>query len=150
MCDPLPGYLHSFVTSKRTPKNQPQTLHHATWFVRLRLVYTFEEHIKPRFCFHIAEFVMCRQPHQKSGCKQPRSSACTPPLQKALGASHCGLHTRGDSQGRVTQHSLCCPFSLLTTKHQGSISVRNTLMKWRVRWLFSHPALPSVAFQICD
>lgn len=39
----------------------------------------FGEHekYKPRFCFHIAEFVMCRQPHQKSGCKQPRNSAYT-------------------------------------------------------------------------
>ena len=35
-----------------------------------------EKH-KPRFCFHIAEFVMCRQPHQKSGCKQPRISIYT-------------------------------------------------------------------------
>lgn len=39
----------------------------------------FGEHekYKPRFCFHIAEFVMCRQPHQKSGCKQPRTSTYT-------------------------------------------------------------------------
>lgn len=39
----------------------------------------FGEHekCKPRFCFHIAEFVMCRQPHQKSGCKQPRTSTYT-------------------------------------------------------------------------
>ena len=39
----------------------------------------FGEHekYKPRFCFHIAEFVMCRQPHQKSGCKHPRISIDT-------------------------------------------------------------------------
>lgn len=37
------------------------------------------EKYKPRFCVHIAKFVMCRQPHQKSGCKQPRTSSYTTP-----------------------------------------------------------------------
>lgn len=34
--------------------------------------------MQPRFCFHVAEFVMCRQPHQKSGCKQPRNITYMP------------------------------------------------------------------------
>lgn len=33
---------------------------------------------EPRFCFHVAEFVMCRQPHQKSGSKQPRNITYMP------------------------------------------------------------------------
>lgn len=45
---------------------------------------------KPRFCFHIAEFVMCRQPRQKSGCKQPRISTYTSLSTEcfAVGKSH--------------------------------------------------------------
>lgn len=48
-------------------------------FILVVVFKAFGEHekYKPRFCFHIAEFVMCRQPHQKSGCKQPRTSTYT-------------------------------------------------------------------------
>lgn len=143
MHDPLLGYLHLFITEKNPKKTKPNPKPYTTllglygysWFTPLRNIYT----IKPRFCFHIAEFVMCRQPHQKSGCKQPRSSTCTPPLQKALRASRRGLRSGGDRQGRVTRDTFCSSFSLLIAKQQGSASVSDVLMKWRVRWLFSDP-----------
>lgn len=83
--------------SKRKTKAKPKPytallgLYIDFWFTPLRNMYT----IKPRFCFHIAEFVMCRQPHQKSGCKQPRSSPCTAPLQKVPRASRRGLRAGG-------------------------------------------------------
>lgn len=146
----LPAFIY-YWKKKKNPTPKPYTallgLHGYSWLTPLRNVYT----IKPRFCFHIAEFVMCRQPHQKSGCKQPRSSSCTPPLQKALGASRRGLRSRGDRQGRVTRDTLCSSSSLLIAKHQGRVSVSDTWMKGRVRWLFSYPPKPHQCFlEICD
>lgn len=142
----LPAFIYYWKKKKKTPTPKPYTallgLHGYSWLTPLRNVYT----IKPRFCFHIAEFVMCRQPHQKSGCKQPRSSSCTPPLQKALGASRRGLRSRGDRQGRVTRDTLCSSSSLLIAKHQGRVSVSDTWMKGRVRWLFFYPPSPTSAF----
>lgn len=48
-----------------------------------------QEKDKPRFCFHVAEFVMCRQPHQKSGCKQPRTSIYTALSTECFAVGKC-------------------------------------------------------------
>lgn len=129
---------------KKKPTPKPYTallgLHGYSWLTPLRNVYT----IKPRFCFHIAEFVMCRQPHQKSGCKQPRSSSCTPPLQKALGASRRGLRSRGDRQGRVTRDTLCSSSSSLNTRAE----FQWVTLGWRggLGGYFLTPPSPTSAF----
>lgn len=55
------------------------TFIHFGFFVLLFNAFGEHGKYKPRFCVHIAKFVMCRQPHQKSGCKQPRTSSYTTP-----------------------------------------------------------------------
>lgn len=86
----------------------------------------FGEHgkYKPRFCVHIAKFVMCRQPHQKSGCKQPRTSSYTTPSTECFA---------GDTLSRVLISSYqpfnaikpFCPFSCSNL----SLSLEGTLIE---------------------
>lgn len=43
---------------------------------------------------------MCRQPHQKSGRKQPRSNRRTPPATEATAAALLAAGARRDTRGR--------------------------------------------------
>lgn len=72
------------------------------WYVPLRNRYT----IKPRFCFHIAEFVMCRQPHQKSGYKQQRTSSGIAPFTENEPAGGTALPPGAAAPGRLQDPQL--------------------------------------------
>lgn len=137
----LLGYLHFYHKKKKFCTTLPG-LYCYSWFIPLRNIYT----IKPRFCFHIAEFVMCRQPHQKSGCKQPRTSTRTSPFTERApeegGAPRCRwvlggapspqgsrLGTRGDWWRRANKETLRFSFALPKPKRQDSMSVSSTFRK---------------------